>query len=474
MAGTSISLRFTVFVCLLVMCAITITFFVAFDNGGVADSFRRRIPQTLRQTLSQTVDHTMSHMLAETLQSSDTNVSGGAETVAGTTTGALKVSESQKAASETAVTQPSSENQITTQKCSPVEHVLFLKTHKAGSSTVTNILFRYGDARGLTFVLGSDTLIGWPTRFRLGQAYAFDGTRPNFLASHTRFNKKTMNFLFPHEASKYITIVRNPVKQFESVFNYMGIGKKFGFGGDPTESLKAFLKKGIEFRDIAKAGSSRLGRNPQSFDLGLDYKFYQDAKAVEDYIALLDKEFDLVMIADHFDESAVLLKRLLCWEFEDVLFTKTNERLDKERAAGITDDIIENIKRWNKADMLLFEYFNRTLWNKIKMEGESFYEDLAKFRQMKADLKSQCFTDQVSNQLVYGNKYVKGLTLKSDLSPELKQKCERMTRTENNYLAYLRKKRTERLAGIFSALPNEDAQERVSWDVASDFKYEPV
>ena len=77
MAGTSISLRFTVFVCLLVMCAITITFFVAFDNGGVADSFRRRIPQTLRQTLSQTVDHTMSHMLAETLQSSDTNVSGG-------------------------------------------------------------------------------------------------------------------------------------------------------------------------------------------------------------------------------------------------------------------------------------------------------------------------------------------------------------------------------------------------------------
>ena len=49
-----------------------------------------------------------------------------------------------------------------------------------------------------------------------------------------------------------------------------------------------------------------------------------------------------------------------------------------------------------------------------------------------------------------------------------------MTRTENKYLAYLRKKRSERLAGIFSALPNEDAQERVSWDVACAFKYEPV
>lgn len=397
-----------------------------------------------------------------------------AETDVGTTTRALSAAENQEAASQTPVTHASSENQNTALKCSPVEHVLFLKTHKAGSSTVTNILFRYGDARGLTFVLGGDTLIGWPTRFRLGQALPFDGTRPNFLASHTRFNKKTMNFLFPHDASKYITIIRNPVEQYESVFNYMGVGKIFGFGGDPTESLKAFLKKGIQFKDITKTGSSRLARNPQSFDLGLDFKFYQDAKAIEDYVAFLDKEFDLVMISDYFDESAVLLKRVLCWELEDVLFMKTNERLDKERASSISDDIIENIKRWNKADVLLFEHFNQTLWNKIKMEGESFYEDLATFRRMKADLKSQCFTDQVSNQLVYGNKHVKGLTLKSDLSPELKQKCERVTRTENDYLAYFRKKRSERLAGIFNALPNEDAQERVSWDIASDFKYDPV
>ena len=254
----------------------------------------------------------------------------------------------------------------------------------------------------------------------------------------------------------------------------MDVGKIFGFGGDPTESLKAFLKKGIQFKDITRTGLSRLARNPQSFDLGLDYKFYQDAKGIEDYVALLDKEFDLVLISDYFDESVVLLKRILCWEFEDVLFVKTNERLDNERAASISDDIFENIKRWNKADVLLFEHFNRTLWNKIKMEGESFYEDLATLRWMKADLKSQCFTDQVSNQLVYGNKFVKGLTLKSDLPPELKQKCERMTSTENDYLAYLRRKRSERLAGIFDALPNEDAQERVTWDVANDFKYDPV
>ena len=303
---------------------------------------------------------------------------------------------------------------------------------------------------------------------------AFDGTRPNFLCSHTRFNKKAVNFLFPKDASKYVTIVRNPVHQFESVFNYMGLGRVFGFGNDPHESLKAFLKKGIDFKDITKTSSSRLGRNPISFDLGLDYKFYQDAKAVNDYIEFLDKQFDVVMVADYFDESVVLLKRLLCWELEDVLYMKVNERLDKEKAATLSEDVIENIKRWNKADMLLFDHFNQSLWHKIKMEGEGFYEDLATYRRMKAELKEQCFTNEVTTQRIYGNKMAKGFSLKSNLPADVKVKCERIIRTENNYLAYLRKKRAERLQGIFRAVPNEDDQERVSWDVASDFTYNPV
>ena len=32
---------------------------------------------------------------------------------------------------------------------------------------MANIFFRYGDPRNLTFVLGSDTLLGWPGRFRI-------------------------------------------------------------------------------------------------------------------------------------------------------------------------------------------------------------------------------------------------------------------------------------------------------------------
>ncbi|XP_022787427.1 uncharacterized protein LOC111327489 isoform X2 [Stylophora pistillata] len=71
------------------------------------------------------------------------------------------------------------------QNCSPVTNVLFLKTHKTGSSTLSNIFFRYGDSRDLSFILGADTLIGWPRRFRIAHTLKRNDLQPNFLCSHT-------------------------------------------------------------------------------------------------------------------------------------------------------------------------------------------------------------------------------------------------------------------------------------------------
>jgi len=68
------------------------------------------------------------------------------------------------------------------------------------------------------------------------------------------------------------------------------------------------------------------------FDFGLDYQFYQNVTAVKEYIAFLEGEFDLVMIMEYFEESMVLMKRLLSWEFEDFFHIKSNARVDKERA----------------------------------------------------------------------------------------------------------------------------------------------
>lgn len=361
-------------------------------------------------------------------------------------------------------------------KCAPLRQVLFLKTHKTGSSTVANIFFRYGDSNDLSFVLSSDSMLGWPDRFRLVQALPRNGIRPNFLCSHTRYNKKSMHHLFPKDTSMYITILRDPVDQFESVFNYIELGEVFGFGRDPTESIKSFLRNGIEFKNITTSRSSVLARNPTMFDFGLDYQFYQNLTAIKEYIAFLEKEFDLVMIMEYFEESMVLLKRLLCWEFEDFFHIKSNARLDKERAADMSDNLKENIRRWNKADVLLYEHFNRTFWHQINLEGEGFYDDLKTFHRMNEEMNQKCFNGSFTLQLVYDDKYVKAPVLNPNLPAEIKDKCEKMTRKENGYLAHLRDKQYSKSAGYIKTWLDEEKEpdNTISWDVAEDLVYDPL
>ena len=336
---------------------------------------------------------------------------------------------------------------------------------------MANIFFRYGDSRNLSFVLGRNTLLGWPTKFHIIFPYRFFARQPNILCSHARFNKKPMNWLFPKATSKYLTILRNPVDNFESVFNFAHLGKLFGLG-DRMDSLETFLAKEIPFNNSRNI-MTYLARNPMMFDLGLSLEYFQNLSAVNEYIQFLDREFDLVMITDYFDESLVLMKRLLCWKIDDIVYVKLNERLDKEKARGLSESVQENIKRWNKADVLLFNHFNKTFWRKVKNEGPSFYEDLAVFRRRKDDIRRLCLTNKVRRERAYHDKFVKGYSLRKDLQTSTKALCEKLVRMENSFLEYLRNKRTEELrnAGLEK---QTSIKKETGWDAANDLRYEPV
>jgi len=111
-----------------------------------------------------------------------------------------------------------------------------------------------------------------------------------------------------------------------------------------------------------------LARNPMMFDLGFSFEYFQNLTAVKEYIQFL------VMIMDYFDELLLLLKRLLCWKIQDILYVTLNERQDKEKATRLSAlRVKENIRRWNKADVLLFDYFNATLWRRVNRGTQREY-----------------------------------------------------------------------------------------------------
>ena len=63
-----------------------------------------------------------------------------------------------------------------------------------------------------------------------------------------------------------------------------------------------------------------------AFDLGLEQENFSNEEEITEFIENISKRFDLVLIAEYFDESLVLMKRMLCWDFEDIVYVKHKVR----------------------------------------------------------------------------------------------------------------------------------------------------
>lgn len=74
--------------------------------------------------------------------------------------------------------------------CQPRTHLVFLKTHKTGGSSVVNLLHRFGEARGLRFALPHRYQFGYPSPFRAERVKGYRPGGPPFdiICHHMRFN----------------------------------------------------------------------------------------------------------------------------------------------------------------------------------------------------------------------------------------------------------------------------------------------
>ncbi|XP_005279652.2 galactose-3-O-sulfotransferase 3-like [Chrysemys picta bellii] len=154
----------------------------------------------------------------------------------------------------------------------PPPNVVFVKTHKTGSSTLQNILFRLGERHNLTVAFPRYTYqFAYPQRF----APAFveplppGAARYNLLVSHLRLAAGEVRRVMPPD-SLYLTILRDPVRTFQSVFAYYPQHRaRLPAPGQPHPAPAAFLQAPARYYDPADMGNG-LARNPMAFDLGLE------------------------------------------------------------------------------------------------------------------------------------------------------------------------------------------------------------
>ena len=281
--------------------------------------------------------------------------------------------------------------------CQPINHIYFLRTHKTASSTTTTILLNYGINENQTIILDPDLADRqWPALLELNEVSSLvQSDTAKIFSTHIRFNKRPINSVFPKTKAKYITVIRNPLNRFKSAWMFYSIAKLIGIP-QAKDKINPFLKSPNALEEIRKKLNKTSQRNYERFnhlsnsnlfDMGLEQDDCHNMTLVKSYIDKMDREFDLVMITDYFDESLILLKRLLCWEFEDIVYIKLRV---KKKEIEFDEEVKRNILAWNHADAILFDHFNKTFWRKILQAGPTFYEELKTFRRMNQEYQTLC------------------------------------------------------------------------------------
>ena len=109
-----------------------------------------------------------------------------------------------------------------------VNNVALLKIHKSASSTLASILYRYGVANNLTFLLPRDQKFAqfWPYSITSSNIIPNCKKEFNILNVHSKFLGRANINQFMPPTTKIIAILRHPATQLKSAFNYY-LGLRF-------------------------------------------------------------------------------------------------------------------------------------------------------------------------------------------------------------------------------------------------------
>lgn len=326
--------------------------------------------------------------------------------------------------------------------CRPRRSVAFLKTHKCASSSVQNVLLRYGDRHNLSFVLpNKSNYLGHPKRFNHTMASGNGSRRFQILAHHARFEEAEMRRVLAPDVL-FVTIVREPASLFESLYSYYDLKAKSGMSLDMLTRGRPLPARVL--RRISRGYKGKLGLNQMSFDLGLSREQFNNATVVDEFLHGLDTSFDLVMVAERMNESLILLADLLCWDTDDVVMFRHNARESSFRRR-LSPQQRDALRKLNAADTRLYKHFVKKFDERVAAFGaDRMAALLQRLDQRTRHWYNRCVQSvtpmrETTKHRFWTNSKVLAFQAKEDTSEE----CRRLLMPELVFTDYLRKKQGE-------------------------------
>ncbi|XP_066553504.1 uncharacterized protein LOC136753579 [Amia ocellicauda] len=355
--------------------------------------------------------------------------------------------------------------------CQAKTHIVFLKTHKTASSTILNILYRFGDSRNLTFALplSRHNQLFYPLYFAAPFVEGFRSKTVkgyDIMCNHMRFLASEVKKVMPQD-SFYFSILRNPITMMESIFSYYKSIPSF----NKVQNLDEFLTSPWQHYN-ASLTNNHYAKNLLTFDFGFNNNGNDSQRYTNMTIVMIEQKFHLILISEYFDESMILLKNALCWTLDDVVSFKLNSRSNKTRKE-LSPQAMEKIKQWNSLDWKIYMHFNATFWRRIDetMGRDEMKQEVARLQERRRQLMKTCLQEggavdpsQIKDTSLkpfqYGASVIQGYNLNPHLDPVTRKWCQSLITPELQYTVVLYDKQFPDLAAKLTATENRSSRDQ--------------
>lgn len=273
--------------------------------------------------------------------------------------------------------------------CNETQHIAFIKVHKAGSTTLMNVIQRFGMKRNLSFMLPpSGNYLSKTRPLRYSDFMPPPRGKPfSISCNHVIYNRKVFNDVLASD-TVYIAILRDPWAQFLSAFvyysRYYSVYYLMSIPG--PDKLSNYLKDPMKY-DSNPALS--FTNNRMSVDMGIPPSLFNNKQLINQYIDALGKELNLVLIMEHFEESMILLRRHMCWKIQDILYIVKNAN-SKNKNLNTTVEQMDAFKKWAETDYQLYNYFYAKFFEKIADETSDFHSEVLVYKNILRKVSSYC------------------------------------------------------------------------------------
>ena len=186
----------------------------------------------------------------------------------------------------------------------------------------------------------------------------------------------------------YVSVIKEPASMFESMYNWVNLPQRY------KVSLGGFLESPRKY--YFNYTDRSFARNPMMFDFGLEPEDFEHTDEINAKIEEIDRRFSLIMLAEYMDESLVLLRKLLCWSWDDVVVFRVNARKSQYKE-NLSDETRGKICRWNSADTKFYEHFSKRFHQQMKEYGpEKLQDDVRKLRNLTDAWYNFCVEKEIS------------------------------------------------------------------------------